>query len=203
LKPLKTALNRRGQALIELILVLPLFLVFLCATVNLLNYATFPIWLDELTALHVRLPHIDDLHSKLEKSREGSMIPPYPAPQDLKKSTTNKNLFRAPLPLHRYYPGQIIRTEISLNLSQFLTRAFLPFGHLPGVNGPIMHGLQMIPLKEFQEESVKDQIRQILFPGSVMEAISGKLDALGIGLVHLNLDAIPEEMNPGGQNHEN
>jgi hypothetical protein len=122
--------------------------------------------------LYVRLPHIDDLHRKLENSREGSMIPPYPAPQDLKKSTTNKNLFRAPLPLYRYYPGQIIKTEISLDLSQFLTRAFLPFGHLPGVNGPIMHGLQMLPLKEFQEESVKDQIRQ--YPGNWM------LSALGL-----------------------
>ncbi len=203
MKPLNTVLNRRGQALVELILVLPVFLVFLSATAVLLNYATLPIWLDELTTLYLRLPEIDDLHSKLKRTREGSMIPPYPAPQDLKKNTGEKNLFRVPLPLHRYYPGQTIRTEISLMLSQLLTRAFLPFGHLPGVNGPIRHALQMSPLKNFQKESIKDQMRQILFPGSVMEVIIGNLDALGIQPVHLNLDAIPEEKNPGDQNHEN
>ena len=202
MKPLKTAFNRRGQALIELVLILPLLLVFLSGAVLLLNYATLPLWLDELTTLHLRLPEIDDLYNKLGMSREGSMVPPYPEQQDLTINTVSKNLLRAPLPLHRYYPGPTRKAEGSLNLSRFIKWGFAPFGHLPGVHDPILVDLRMTPFKEFKENSVKDQIRQILFPGSAMEVITGKLGALGVELVHINLDAVPEAKKFGGRNRE-
>jgi len=197
LKPPGTAFNPKGQALIELVLILPLLLTFLSGAVLLLNYATVPLWLGELTNLHLRLPDIDDLYGKLEKSRESSIFPPYPTQQDLKKNTGSSNLSNFPGLLHRYYPGQIRKAEFILDLSRFIKGAFAPFGHLPGIHEPILIDLRMVPSRQFEEEYVKTRLRQIIFPGSVMETVTAKLGTLGVDLVHVNLDAIPEAMKPG------
>ena len=202
MKPLQAEFNQRGQALVELVIILPVLITFLSGAALLLNYATTPLWLEELTALHLRLPESGQLYDKLQKCREGSMIPPYPAQRDLEINSISKNPQKVPLPLHRYYPGSIRKTEVLMDLSQFIKRAAAPFGYIPGVKDPILIDLRMIPLRELKEETVKDQIRRTIFPGSAMETIVGKLNALGLELVHLNLDAVPEMKKDGDRDRE-
>ena len=171
MKPPGTAFSTKGQALIEFVLILPLLLIFLSGAVLLLNYATVPLWLDELTNLHLRLPDIDDLYGKLEKSRGQSIFPPYPRQQDLKKSTGSSDLTNIPGLLRRYYPGKIRKAEFILDLSRIIKGAFAPFGNLPGLHEPILVDLHMVPSRQLEAGYVKTGLRQVLFPGSAMESV--------------------------------
>lgn len=202
MKSLKPRAKPGGQALIELVLVLPLLVAFLAGTVSLLTYAVIPLWMEELTNLDLRIPEIVDLPGILHENRKGSMVPPYPAPSDLEINTLSKTIVRFPYPLNQYFPGKLRKNEVSLDISTYIGTVIPFFGHLPGVREPVFTSLRMVPFDEIKEVTIRDRLRRVVFPGSAMEVITGKLETLGVKLVHINLDALPADRVDGDLDRE-
>lgn len=184
----RTKLGQSGQSLIELIVVLPVFLLFLTIVYPLLSSGIVTPWLDEKLWLRQFLQEGKFLQSELEDIHEKNMIPLYFVQSDLEETTHQEKLgFSFPL-LTKSFPGLITNQKV---LAKHPEVHGIILGEANRSCEKISRSLAILTSPIIAESDIPFRIRKL----SVLGVFPRKIVALrnlNLEFFHLNLDALPE-----------
>ncbi len=191
--------NQAGQALIEMLVILPAILLFLVCVIPMTAYGIFPTWLDERLALIHLLEKRERIPDILFETHGHSLTPVYPDENDIKESSTNLKAGHISLPLPGVLQDRITRSELRTPL----TRNGLLSG---GVMAPrsdtgetVTRSLSLLTSYRFEEPGISRHVKSRSLVG-VLKGKDTVFRKLGIDLFHLNLDAVPAGIEGGKQN---
>ncbi len=183
--------DENGQALIELVVIVPLLLIIVCLLIGLIAYSQLPIWMDELLAFTLISQQDLNHFEILKKLRESSMFPRYFDHEEIeihRVSSINKSF---PLPLHRIFQNN--RSEITgnANWQKVISRTALPLLSL--LKGAESHTSKMsfVSLMKLDEAQSKELIRGIFLSGLSGNQLMRLLGKLGFNIFHINFDTLP------------
>ena len=187
--------NQAGQALIELVVIVPVILVALICAIPLATYGIFPTWMDERLAL-MQLAEKKELAAAcLAKAHENSRIPIYPDDESIQESSRELQPGFFPDSLPGRLSERMVRHELQMPLQR---ESLLPVSIMSGWSDStemFTRSLSMLAPHNIQEQGVSQQVKE----WSLLGLIKGKDAAfrkLGVDLFHINIDAVPSE-EPG------
>lgn len=194
---------RRGQALIEFIVVIPVLVLLMAASWTMLAYQAFPVWIDEFLSLGMSIPNSGQIYRELAGTHVNSMIPPYPSGDDFHWRTGISSPIKFPPPLSNAYPGKFFKAQITLDPAR-MVRESVPFsGLLPSDPAPSDRGLTYLASPTYEDGDVKGALEKIISGGVRTGALIRALRRIGIDPVHLNLNALPTPTVSAGSSHGN
>jgi hypothetical protein len=174
--------------LIELLVVIPVLLLFLSTIFPLLVSGIAINWLDERLWLRQFYPSRKILHLELEDAHGKNLIPLYFEQKDLEETTNLEKL--SPLfPLFRnFFPGPIRIKEV---LANHLEGNALVFEKASRSDEKLSRNLAILASTLLTESDAPLRIKNLtvvrIFPWKV-----GTLKNHDFGFFHLNLDALPK-----------
>jgi hypothetical protein len=181
----------RGQALIELAIMLPVLILLLSITAPIIVRAIGSTWLDERLALKLFGQDDDQAHRLLVRTHDNARLPSYFQGDELEEKSQITPLgFPIPLLNHRF-PGKIQRKSATVTLEKtgWWNRSVLGDPREEFLR--LSRALSMVPAPNLDESRVPWEVRKLtllgLAPGS-----NRILERAGLDLFHLNLDALPE-----------
>lgn len=186
----------RGQALIELVIILPILILLLSATAPLIVRAIGSIWLDERLALKLLGQDDDQAQRLLVWIHEKDRLPPYFQEDELDE-TSRITPLGVPMPLlnHRF-PGKIQRNSATVSLEK------TGWWKRPVLGDPqedflrLSRALSMVPAPNLDESRVPWEVRKLTLLG-LAPGNNRILERAGLDLFHLNLDALPGAASQG------
>lgn len=180
-----------GQALVEMVIILPVLVLFMSVVVPLVVQGIASSWLDERLSLRHLGQDDARVHQLLERTHETDRLPPYFEKRGLEESAQRSPLgVSIPFP-GNFFPGEIYRVRATVNLteSEWWNPSIL--GDPPMDHHRLSRTLSMVQASSFHESSIPREVRRLtllgLAPGKVKV-----LNGAGSKLFHLNLDALPE-----------
>jgi len=190
--------KHRGQALVELAVILSVIVLFMLAVIPIIAEGVALPWLDERLALRQLGQDDEQTHRLLQFTHDPDMLPPYFDITTLEESTRSTSMgITVPL-LGGIFPGEVTRKN---------TRGPLPdhgwwnrelYGSAPEGEGQISRGLTMIKAKVLAESRVPDEVKRLTLVGFA-SGRTGILEIAGFNLLHIDLDALPETGEAGGE----
>ena len=181
-----------GQALVEMLLVLPPILLLMAIILPLVAYSVLMPWLDERLWLSQFIEE-EIVHSELTHSHEKNLIPAYFKKDTITTHTDTEALgFFLPL-LNQFFPGPITIKNLYANYPEIKVTPF-ENPHFP--HEKISRKLAMISTHLMSENEVPSRVRNLTLSG-VFHGKTGTLENFGLQLFHLNLDALPETDREG------
>jgi hypothetical protein len=198
----KVTEKSRGQALVELAVILPVLVLFMAAVIPLIIKGVALPWLDERLSLSQLGQDDEQNHHLLQLTHDSDLLPPYFDKTRLEESTRSTSMGVSIPLLSEIFPGDMTRklTKATLPEHGWWNQAIL--GSPPERERQISRGLTMVKAQVLVESQVPDEVKKLTLIG----VLSGKTDIFkksGLNLFHLNLDALPETDEPGGQNEAN
>ncbi len=185
-----------GQALVELVLVLPLFVALGVYLFALLTPALAPLFLRERLFLEVRGADGESCLAALAASHQEQLLPPYPRNDEWSSAVRESRPAELPLLLHRrVFPGITREVEGRLPLSPLLERTPLP-GALDDTTGDEC-GLKLLLVREIPllPSQVRGEVEAMFLGGALKgSGLLGLLRKIGIDPVRVDLDALPGEV---------
>jgi hypothetical protein len=199
---LKQTEKRQGQALVELAVILPVLVLFMVAVIPLIAEGVALPWLDERLALRQLGQDDEQTHRLLQLTHGPDMLPPYFDKTMLEESTLSTSMGMSVPLLGEIFPGEVTRKS---------TRGPLPdhgwwnrelSGSAPEGERQISRGLTMVKAKVLAESRVLDEVKRLTLVGFA-SGRTGILEMAGFNLLHIDLDALPETGEAGGENEAN
>jgi len=192
----------RGQALVELAVILPVLVLFMAAVIPLIIKGVALPWLDERLSLRQLGQDDEQIHHLLQLTHNSDLLPPYFDKARLKESTRSTSMGMSIPLLSETFPGDMTRklTKATLPEHGWWNRKLL--GSPPERERQISRDLTMVKAQVLVEARVPDEVKRLTLIG----VLSGKTDILkiaGVNLFHLNLDALPETGETGEENEAN
>jgi hypothetical protein len=189
-------IKARGQALVELAVVLPVLVLFMAAVIPLIVKGAALPWLDERLTLRHLSQNDEQVHRQLQLTHESDLLPPYFDNTRLEESTQNASMGMSLPLLGKTFPGNMTRklTTVTLPEHGWWNREI--FGSPQSSDRNISRDLTMVTARVPFESKVPDEVRRLTLIGLA----SGKtniLEKAGFNLFHLNLDALPETAEGG------
>jgi len=188
----------KGQALVELAVILPILILFLATILPLMAKGVALPWLDErLTLRQLVHPTEDHIHHVLELTHDLDVLPAYFQQSNLEESTRRVSLVMTPPPLGRYFPGDMTRKQsiAALTENEWWNRKILgdPQERKPRVS----RDLTMLTANPFIESEIPDVVKRLTLAGAASGNM-GILEKTGLNLFHLDLNALPQ-VGEGGE----
>ena len=186
----------RGQALVELAVILPVLVLFMAAVIPLIVKGVTLPWLDERLTLRQLSQDDEQVHRLLQLTHESDLLPPYFDNTSLEESTHSASMGLSIPLLGKTFPG---------NMTRKLTIATLPehgwwnreiFGSTQGSDPKISRDLTMVAAQVPVESEVFDEVKRLTLVG-LATGKTNILEKTGFNLFHLNLDALPETAEGG------
>jgi len=191
LNVLKNTEKAKGQALVELAVILPVLILFMAAVIPLIARGSALPWLDERLSLRQLGQDNDQVHPLLQHIHNLDLLPPYIDKTKLQESTRSASMGMSIPPLGHIYPGDTIRKLTTATLSEYgwWNREIL--GRQQEQDCHISRGLAMLTALELAESRVPAEVKRLALIGIVSGKV-GFLKKIGFNLFHLDLDALPE-----------
>jgi len=187
----------RGQALIELAVILPVLVLFMTVVLPLIvNGVALP-WLDERLTLRQLEQDDEQIHPLLQLTHETALLPPYFDKASLEESTRSASMGMSTPLLGVIFPGDMTRkmTTATLPKKGWWNRELL--GTQQERDRQISRNLTMVTAQVLFESQVPNEVKRLTLIG-VASGKTGILEKAGFNLFHLNLDALPEHSKGGG-----
>jgi len=183
--------DQNGQALIELVVIIPLLLIIAGLLIGLIAYSQLPIWMDELLAFTLISQQGVDHFEILKKQRESSMLPRYFNHEEIEIHRVSSTNTSFPLPLHRIFQNNRSEVTGNANWQKVIRRTALPL--LKPLKGAENHTSKMsfVSLMKLDEAQSKKLIRGIFLSGLSGNQLMRLLRKLGFNIFHLNFDTLP------------
>jgi hypothetical protein len=187
--------SQAGQALIELVVVIPVILVIFMCAIPLAAYGIFPTWMDERLALSQLVAKKTEAVDYLPKAHSNSRVPTYPDDKSIQESS--KNLQTGLFP--DSFPGRLSERIVLHELQMHLSRKnLMPGSNLAGRSDStekLTRNLSMLAPHNIEEQAVSEHVREWSLIG-IMKGSDSTFRRLGIDLFHMDINAIPSE-GPG------
>ena len=181
----------RGQALVELAVILPVLLLFMAAVMPLIvNGVALP-WLDERLTLRQLEQDDEQIHRLLQLTHDSDLLPPYFDKTKLEDSTQSTSMGMSIPLLGKIFPGDMTRKMTTATLPEhgWWNRELL--GNPQKEDRQISRSLTMVTAQVLVESQVPNEVKRLTLIG-VASGKTGILEKTGFNLFHLNLDALPE-----------
>ncbi len=188
----------RGQALVELAVILPVLVLFMAAVMPLIvNGVPLP-WLDERLTLRQLEQDDEQVHPLLQLTHEMDLLPPYFDKASLEESTRSTSMGVSIPLLGVIFPGDMTRKMTTATLPEhgWWNRELL--GNPQKEDRQISRSLTMVTAQVLVESQVPNEVKRLTLIG-VASGKTGILEKAGFNLFHLNLDALPEHGKGGGE----
>lgn len=195
--------NQNGQALIELVVIIPLLLVITCLLTGLIAYSQLPSWMDELLAFTLVSQQSINHFEILEKQRKSSMFPRYFNHEEIKlhRVPSKNNSFL--LPFHRIFQNNRFEVTGSTNWQKVMSRTSLPL--IQTLKGTENHTSKMsfVASMKLDETQSKKLIKSVFLSGLSGNQLMRLLGKLGFNIFHLNFNTLPiTTSGKGSSNHD-
>ncbi len=194
----KQAEKARGQALVELAVILPVLLLFMAAVMPLIvNGVALP-WLDERLTLRQLEQDDEQVHPLLQLTHEMDLLPLYFDKASLEESTRSTSMGVSIPLLGVIFPGDMTKKMTTATLPEhgWWNRELL--GTQQERDRQISRSLTMVTAQVLVESQVPNEVKRLTLIG-VASGKTGLLEKAGLNLFHLNLDALPEHGKGGGE----
>ena len=187
----------KGQALVELTVVLPVLILFLSTLVPMIHLGKASLWLDERLALRQLGQPDDSIHNVLLRTHDADQFPLYFAESDLEETgrLQDTKIF-TPLP-GATFPGHLrqVISAVDLSLEDGWNRQVL--GEAPTHNLHIKRSLTLLQEESITEPDIPARVRKLM-PLGMASGVTRVLERWGFDLFHLNLEAMPHTDEKGG-----
>jgi hypothetical protein len=194
--------KNKGQALVELAVILPVLVLFMMAIIPLIAEGVGLPWLDERLTLRHLGQDEEQVHPVLQLTHDSDLLPPYFDKTSLEEITRSTSMgISIPL-LNKTFPGDVTRkhTKGTLPDCGWWNRE-LP-GRAPEGERQISRGLAMVKAQVLAESRVPGEVKKLTLMGCA-SGKTGILKKAGFNLFHIDLDALPETGEAGGKNEAN
>jgi len=188
--------SQSGQALIEILLIMPIALMFLTAIGPILTQSLLHLWLGEITQLQLSLPMEDEIINTLQKNRNESRLPEYLDKEEIGTFSDKENIFPMIPPLDDFFPGQLITRTTTYEHTPMGIGQQGIFKDDSSKKLTLTSRMALVPPHTFEETDLPSIIRNVAFckiPGRYLNSI----EKMGLKTVHLNLDTLPAAQKPG------
>ncbi len=183
--------DQNGQALIELVVVIPLFFVITCLFMGLIAYSQLPIWMDELLAFTLISQQGVNHFEILEKRRESNMFPRYFNHEEIEIHGAPSKTTSFPFPVHRTFSNNRYEVTGNANWHKVISRTTLPLlKTLKGVESQASK-MSFVSLMKLDEAQSKELIRGVFLSGLSGNQLMKLLRKLRLNIFHLNFDILP------------
>jgi len=188
----------RGQALVELAVILPVLVLFMAAVMPLIAIGVALPWLDERLTLRQLEQDDEQIHPLLQLTHEMDLLPPYFDKASLEESTRSTSMGMSIPLLGVIFPGDMTRKMTTATLPEhgWWNRELL--GNPQKEDRQISRSLTMVTAQVLVESQVPNEVKRLTLIG-VASGKTGILEKAGFNLFHLNLDALPEHGKGGGE----
>jgi hypothetical protein len=180
-----------GQALIELLVVLPVFILFMVAVMPLIVRSVVLPWLDERITLRQLGQDNEQVHGVLLQTHSMDLLPPYFHENSLEEDSRNTPMgISIPL-LGDIFPGFVERKSSSTTLPDHGWESPAILGVSQENDREVRRSLSLLEAESMTEEQIPRAVRKL----TILGFPTGKTDILGrsgLNLFHSNLDALPE-----------
>jgi len=191
LKILVKTEKAKGQALVELVVILPVLILFMAAVIPLIvNGVSLP-WLDERLTIRQLGPDDEQVHQLLQLTHDSDLLPPYFDKTRLEENTRNVSMGMSIPILGKTFPGYMTRKKTTTTIPEHGWWNRKLFGNQQEQDRQISRHLTMVQAQVLVESSVPNAVKKLTLIG-IASGKTGILDNLGLKLFHLNLDALPE-----------
>ena len=183
--------DNKGQALIELMVILPIIILVMAAVLPIVaSGVTLPLLDERLTLRHLG-EESKKTHQMLQITHSHDLLPPYFEMEKLQETTEI---------IHQGVPLPLVGSIFSRNMTRKVTKAPIPkhrwwnqelLASSQDQPSEITRDLSLLAGQVLAESSVPEEVKKLTSIG----LISGTADILekaGLNLFHLNLDALPE-----------
>jgi hypothetical protein len=191
----------RGQALVELAVILPVIVLFIAAVIPLLVRGAFLPLLDERLALRQLSQDEAQVDHQLQITHSPDILPPYFEKTRLEENTqdTSMGMF-IPL-MSETFPGVMTRknTIVTFSDDRWWNHALL--GLPQERDQQISRNLTMVTSRQLVESRVQGEIKKFSFIG-MTTGKTGFLEKAGFKLFHLNMDALPAKTREENRRNE-
>ena len=194
----KQAEKARGQALVELAVILPVLVLFMVLVIPLIVKGVALPWLDERLALRQLGRDDEQVHRVLLLTHGSDLLPPYFDKTRLEEKTRNAPMGMSIPLLSNTFPGDMTRKQTTATLSEHGWWNLGLLGNPQERDRRISRGLTMVTAQVPIESRVPDEVRGLTLIG-VASGMTGILEKTGFDLFHLNLDALPQTGEAGGK----
>ena len=184
--------DNNGQALIELVIILPILLLVIAAVLPMVaSGVTLPL-LDERLTLRQLSEEGKKTHQILQNTHSHNLLPPYFELEKLQETTEIINT-GVSLPL--------LNSILSSDMTRKITTAVTPkhgwwnqelFTLPQEQHREISRDLTILTAQLLAESSVPEEVKK-LTPIGVVSGTVHILEKAGLNLFHLNLDALPKD----------
>lgn len=185
-----------GQALVELVVILPVLILFMATVAPMLTIGTTVPWLDERLFLRQLGDDIAHIHSLLLTTHESELIPSYFETNHLEETTHDYSM-ETPMNIPGLvFPGALTRKTIIFTKPEngWWDSMFLKNQGEKGRQ--IIRSLAIVAAPVIPESRVVEKVRRLSIGGALPVPIR-ILKKIGIKPFHLNLDALPRAESKG------
>ena len=180
-----------GQALVELMVLIPVLLFLVAAVMPMISKTKIIPWLDERLFLKHFLQESDETHSLLDHAHKRDILPSYFGEDDLEETTIKVPGIRSGNIGFVTFPGELIRERVAFTLQKESHWNRVILGE-DQVEGQKTHrSLTMVKTSALTEPQVLERVKQLTIFGSTTGIFRG-FEKLGLKLLHINLDALPD-----------
>ncbi|MDF1535002.1 MAG: hypothetical protein P1S46_00680 [bacterium] len=188
--------RQTGQALIELLVILPVFLLLFACVLPLTAYGIFPTWLDERLALSQLTEKTELIPDILSEAHGSCRTPTYPDEETIEETSTSTPTGNISFSLPGVLPDRMIRHELSMTLTRKDLLAGSVMASWSRTSETVTRSLSLLIPDRFEEQDVSRHVKSWSLVG-VLRGKDTVLKKLGINLFHLNLDAVPANDSGG------
>jgi hypothetical protein len=188
----------RGQALVELAVILPVLVLFMAAVIPLIVRGVALPWLDERLTLRQLGQDDEQVHRLLLLTHNSDLLPPYFDKAMLEDSTRSASIGMSIPLLGNIFPGDMTMKLTTTDLPEYGWWNQELLGNSHERDRKISKDLTMVPAPFLIESRVPAEVKKLTLIG----VASGKTDILekaGFKLFHLNFDALPETGERGAR----
>jgi hypothetical protein len=181
----------RGQALVELAVILPVLVLFITAVIPLIVRGVALPWLDERLTLRQLGQDDEQVHPLLQLTHDPDLLPPYFDKSRLEESTRSSSISMSIPLLGTIFPGDMTTKLTTATISEhgWWNRELL--GNPQDRDRQISRSLTMIATPGLVDSSATDEVKRLTLVG-IASGRTRFLEKAGFNLFHLDLDALPE-----------
>lgn len=192
----------RGQALVEVTVILPIIVLFMAAVIPLLVRGVALPWLDE----RLTLRHLDQdearVHRQLQITHSLDVLPSYFEKTMLEENTQNTYMDMIIPVMGEIFPGVMTRKKTTLNFRDHSWWNHQILGLPQGRDQQISRDLTLVTPHQLVESKVPGEIKKFTFIG-IATGETDFLEKAGFKLFHLNMDALPAKIREESKRNEN
>ena len=181
----------KGQALLELLIVLPVMIYFMMAVIPLIVNGVSLSWMDERLALRQLNQDDEKIHNILTLAHAPDILPPYFDKTELKESTRIAQLGISIPILKETFPGDMIQKLAAATIHENGWWNLPLTDQAQEESFQISRDITMVKAAKIMEMEIPHMVKRLTLLGLASSG-TGSLERIGFGLFHLNLDALPE-----------